>query len=234
MQTAIRFLLGVLLGMTLALATVRGEERYTPVVDKTLGSVVKITTRYMDITKDPKTQKLDFKVYSGLGSGVLISTTGHILTCQHVVDGHPLIIDVQLENSTHTHYQAIVLRRSFTRDLALLKLSTTTAFEPATLARQMPKVGDEVVAIGHPYGYDWSVTVGVISGLKREGLAINLLQTDAAINPGNSGGPLFNLNGEVVGINESIRLESNNMGFAISVEEIRNFMEAFRGLERVY
>jgi S1-C subfamily serine protease len=236
MQTISRFLLGLLIGITLALATVRfchAEQRYTPIVDKTIGSVVKITASYVDVVEDTTTKKMDLKFGSALGAGVIVSTTGHILTCQHVISGHPFLIDVQLQGNTTAHYQATVLRRSFNRDIALLKVSSTTAFQAAKLSPAMPRVGDEVVAIGHPHDYDWSVTAGIVSGLKREGLAINLLQTDAAINPGNSGGPLFNMDGQIVGLNESVYAGSNNLGFAVSVDEIRNFMEVFRGLDQV-
>lgn len=238
MKTVTRFLLGVLIGVTMSLAIIRSghaEQRYVPVVEKTIGSVVKITARYFVPITDPKTKKTVFMSGTSLGSGVIVSTNGHILTCEHIISGNPILIDVQLQTSTTTHISATVLRRSFERDIALLKLvNYSTATVPVKLAPEMPKIGEEVIGIGHPYGFDWSVTSGIVSGLNREGLAINLLQTDAAINPGNSGGPLFNLEGQVVGLNQSIMLKADNMGFAVSVREIRNFLEVFKGLEQVF
>lgn len=211
------------------------EQRYTPTVQKSMNSVVKITSKYIEAKRDPKTKKITFEMHQAVGSGVIISTNGHILTCEHVVSGSPFMIDVQLKTSTTTHLDATVLRRSFNRDIALLKLTNySTATIPVPLAKAMPRVGDEVIAIGHPLGFDWTATVGIISGLNREGLAVNLLQTDAPINFGNSGGPLFDLDGEVIGINESGLMLANSIGFAVSIDEIRKFLDVFKGLEQAY
>lgn len=208
------------------------EERYTPIVTQNIGTVVKIVTRYCDVVVDPKTKKKSIDFDAKLGAGVLISSRGHILTCEHVVHGSPFLIDVVLYGSTTTHHSAVVLRRNFERDVALLKLvDYSTRTVAAQIASLLPSIGDEVVAIGHPLGLDWSVTTGVVSGLHREGLAVNLTQTDAAINPGNSGGPLFNMSGQVIGLNESLIGDANNMGFAVSADEIWKFLEVFNGLE---
>lgn len=221
-----------LLALLIAAPTLAAE-RYTPVVEKTLPSVVKIMTVYGQVVPATKKTPEHVEFVYGIGAGVAISTNGHILTCEHVVSGHPFIIDVTMYGSTTTHHTATVLRRSFDRDLALLKIDTATVAVP--LAAEMPRVGDEVLSIGHPFDLEWSVMAGIVSGLRREGLAINLMQIDAQLNPGSSGGPVFNLDGAVVGINESLQSEAaGGIGFAVSVEEIRNFLNIFDGLEQAY
>lgn len=208
----------------------RAEEKFTPIVDKTIDSVVQIVSISFHQVGGKKPH---VEMGIGMGAGVLISTNGHILTCEHVVD-NAFLINVTLHGSTGSVHQATVIRRDFKRDIAVLKLvDYSTPTYSVRLAPQMPRVGDEVIAIGHPFDRDWSVTTGIISGLHREGLAINLIQTDAAINPGNSGGPLFNLNGEVVGLNQSVA-DANSIGFSVSVAEIREFLSIFRGLEQVF
>ncbi len=213
--------LALTLGAFALVVSLQAASRFTPIVNKTLDSVVLI--QGMSVSSNGVVQRWS-------GSGVLISDNGHILTCAHVVDGATMLI-ARLHTSSATARRLIVLRRDYARDLALVKLVNFSTPTPhVMLATEHPQVGDEVVAIGHPYGLDWSVTAGIVSGLHREGLAINLLQTDAAINPGNSGGPLFNMLGEVIGLNQSGIVGGNTTGFSVPLEEIRNFLSIFAGL----
>lgn len=201
------------------------ESRFSKVVDKTIASVVKIQTLSIQ----------DGVVQGALGSGVLIDSAGHILTCEHMVPPGSVLIYVSLYRSSSTLHLATVMRRDHARDLALIRLVNYSTPTPRVeLSRTPVVVGDEVVAIGMPFGLQWSVTTGIVSGLHREGLAVNLTQTDAAINPGNSGGPLFDLDGRIIGINQSGYMGANNLGFAVPVEEIRSFLSIFRGLEETF
>src|SRR5262249_15177601 len=122
---------------------------------------------------------------------------------------------------------AKVLSRDPENDLALLKIdhSRPLPVMPLGTAKDL-QVGETVVAIGNAYGYDHTVTVGVVSAVGRD-VTLNkevryrgLIQTDAAINPGNSGGPLINLNGELVGVNVAIRAGAQGIGFAIPVDSM--------------
>lgn len=214
--------IGVLLTLTLVAAC--GGNRFTQVVDKTIGSTVKIQVSGVQ----------GGALASWLGTGVIIDSAGHILTCEHVVPTRSVLIYVTLYRSRTVHL-ARVLRRDRKRDLALIQfVNYPLSTHAVELSRGPVSVGDEVVAIGMPYGLDWSVTTGVVSALHRTGLAVNLTQTDAAINPGNSGGPLFDMEGRIVGINESGYQGANNLGFAVSVEEIRGFLSVFKGLEETF
>jgi S1-C subfamily serine protease len=146
----------------------------------------------------------------GLGSGIVLDTDGHILTNDHVVNGSRT---VTVTFSDGTTAQATVVGTDAGNDIAIVKTDADKSeLHPAKLGDSSNvKVGNTVAAVGNPFGLDGSFTTGVISGLDRtlqsgnDGRPIrNLLQTDAAVNPGNSGGGLFNMNGEVIGINTAI------------------------------
>jgi len=172
------------------------------------------------------------------GTGVVLTTNGEILTNAHVVEG---ATEVRVRFAGETEpVTAQVLASDEGNDLALLKVSAS-GLTPATFAApDSVRVGDEVVAIGYALALDGgpSVTVGIVSALKRtivtESGALNsLIQTDAAISSGNSGGPLANMRGEVVGINTAVARggatsAANNIGFAISVEEVLTVVEQLR------
>ena len=156
-----------------------------------------------------------------LGSGFLISADGYILTNAHVVDAADKIT-VRLTDQRE--FKARVIGADRRTDVALIKIEATglpmiTQGDPSKL-----KVGEWVLAIGSPFGFDSSVTVGIVSGkgrsLQQENF-VPFIQTDVAINPGNSGGPLFNMKGEVVGINSQIYSRSGGymgLSFAIPID----------------
>lgn len=153
----------------------------------------------------------------GSGSGVIIDPEGHIITNNHVV-GDSTEIEVRLSDKTKLIAQ--VVGKDPDTDLAVLKV---TADRPLPSARfgdsATVRVGQWVLAVGNPFGLDRTVTLGVVSGIGRENVNLsryeNFIQTDASINPGNSGGPLFNLRGEVIGINTAIINFAQGIGFAI-------------------
>jgi serine protease Do len=153
----------------------------------------------------------------GSGSGVIIDSKGLVLTNNHVV-ADALTIRVRLDDGRTL--EAEILGRDPLTDLALLKVKGKAEKLPSVSLGDSGqlRVGDWVVAIGNPFGLAHSVTLGIISAKDRDisaGPYDQFLQTDAAINPGNSGGPLFNLKGEVVGINTAINAAANSIGFSV-------------------
>jgi serine protease Do len=154
-----------------------------------------------------------------LGSGFVISQDGFILTNNHVID-KATEIKVKLENGKE--YDAKVIGHDPKTDLALLQVALDEDFPtPAPLGdSDTIRVGDWVMAVGNPFGLGQTVTTGIISAKGRiigAGPYDDFLQTDAAINPGNSGGPLFNMKGEVIGINTAIIAQGQGIGFAIPI-----------------
>jgi serine protease DegQ len=167
---------------------------------------------------------------ANLGSGVIVSSEGYILTNQHVVDGADQIEIALADGRTTT---AKVIGVDPETDLAVLKVSLTN-LPTITLGRMdQTRVGDGVLAIGNPFGVGQTVTMGIVSALGRNHLGINtfenFIQTDAAINPGNSGGALVDVNGNLLGINTAIYSRSGGslgIGFAIPVSTARSVLES--------
>jgi serine protease Do len=155
----------------------------------------------------------------GAGSGVIISKDGYLLSNNHVVEGAK---EVTVTLADQKEYQAEVVGRDPKTDLAVLKINADRELPAAKLGdSESLKVGDWVVAIGNPFGLNHTVTSGIVSAKGRvigAGPYDDFIQTDASINPGNSGGPLFNMRGEVVGINTAIIPQGQGIGFAIPVD----------------
>lgn len=155
----------------------------------------------------------------GAGSGVIISKDGYILTNNHVVKGAK---EVTVTLADKNEYTAEIVGRDPKTDLAVLKISVKKDLPSAELGNsEALKVGDWVVAIGNPFGLNHTVTSGIVSAKGRvigAGPYDDFIQTDASINPGNSGGPLFNMKGEVIGINTAIIPQGQGIGFAIPVD----------------
>jgi serine protease Do len=159
---------------------------------------------------------------NGMGTGIVLDPRGYIVTNQHVVDDVSLL---RVRLADGTTLPARIIARDPENDLALIKINPPRPLPvmPLGTARDL-FVGETVVAIGNAYGYDHTVTVGVVSAVGRD-VTLNkevryksLIQTDAAINPGNSGGPLVNVYGELVGVNVAIRAGAQGIGFAIPVD----------------
>ena len=166
---------------------------------------------------------------SGLGSGVIVSPNGYILTNYHVIEGAD---DIQVSLNDSKTYKAKVVGSDPESDLAILQIKAEKL--PAITFGQMDslRVGDVVLAIGNPFGVGQTVTMGIVSALGRSHLGINtfenFIQTDAAINPGNSGGALVDSQGHLVGINTAIYSRTGGslgIGFAIPVSSARSIME---------
>ena len=166
-----------------------------------------------------------------LGSGFIISADGYIMTNAHVVDSADKIT-VRLTDKRE--FSAKVIGADKRTDVALLKIEATGLPKIAVGDPSRLKVGEWVVAIGSPFGFDNSVTAGIVSAKGRslpQDNFVPFIQTDVAINPGNSGGPLFNMNGEVVGINSQIYTRSGGsmgLSFAIPIDVATQVVEQLR------
>ena len=164
---------------------------------------------------------------SGSGSGLIVDSDGHIVTNNHVI-GDATEIEVRFSDKTKLIAQ--VIGKDPDTDLALLKVTADRPLPSAQFGdSSMVKVGQWVLAVGNPFGLDRTVTLGVVSGIGRENMNLsryeNFIQTDASINPGNSGGPLFNLRGEVIGINTAIINFAQGIGFAIPSNMAKHVIE---------
>jgi serine protease DegQ len=166
---------------------------------------------------------------AGLGSGVIVSANGYILTNNHVVDGADEI-EVVLNDSRSARAQ--VIGTDPDTDLAILKIELDRLPVIVLGDSDTAQVGDRVLAIGNPFGVGQTVTSGIVSALGRNQLGINtfenFIQTDAAINPGNSGGALVDTNGNLLGINTAIYSRSGGnmgIGFAIPVSTAKQVLE---------
>ena len=176
--------------------------------EKSISSVVTISSVNNKLLKNNR---------SGIGSGVIFSYDGYIVTNLHILSGQN--INVKLDNGKN--YLASIIGIDKNTDIAVLKISSSEELKPINFANSDSlKVGDRVLAIGNPYGIGISVSNGIISATGRDygNPYLQLIQTDAAINPGNSGGALINENGNLIGINSKIFSKTGayqGIGFAI-------------------
>ena len=166
---------------------------------------------------------------TSLGSGVIVSATGHVLTNFHVINGADEIV-VALHDGRQASAKVVGVDPD--SDLAVLKVELTGLQALRFLVDDMPRVGDVVLAIGNPFGVGQTITMGIVSALGRQGLGINtyenFIQTDAAINPGNSGGALIDSLGRLVGINTAIYSKTGGslgIGFAIPAVAAQKVLE---------
>lgn len=160
------------------------------------------------------------------GTGCIIDSSGIILTSSHVIKDCQ---NIEVTISTGQIYKAKVLSiMGENKDLALLKINPAKPLKTIKLGdSEKVKVGQKVLAIGNPFGFNGTLTTGIVSRIDYER---NKIQTDAAINPGSSGGPLLNTNGEVIGISQSIFNPDNNksnigIGFAVPINEAKNLIK---------
>jgi len=161
-----------------------------------------------------------------LGSGFIVDKEGYILTNNHVIEGAE---DIKIKLYNGRTFDAKVVGRDPKSDIALLKINPKGETLPVAKLGDSDKlkVGDWVIAIGNPFGLEHTVTAGIVSAKGRVigmGPYDDFIQTDASINPGNSGGPLFNLQGEVVGINTAIVAGGQGIGFAIPINMAKNLL----------
>jgi S1-C subfamily serine protease len=169
----------------------------------------------------------------GTGSGFIISSDGHLLTNAHVIEGTDTVTVTLNDGQTYT---GKVIGRDTVTDVAVVKIEAEN-LSTVTLGKSEDLVpGEWAIAIGNPFGLDNTVTVGIVSAIKRSSSEVGVpnkrvsfIQTDAAINPGNSGGPLLNAEGEVIGINTAIRADAQGLGFAIPIETAQRIAQQLIG-----
>lgn len=218
---------------------------YADAVAKVAPSVVSIkTTREVTVEMNPLLQDPFFRRFfgggenmpepepqeqQGLGSGVVVSEQGHVLTNNHVVNRVDTVT-VTLQDGRSA--EAKIIGTDPDTDLAVLQVDLKHLPVVPIGSTKDLRPGDLVLAIGNPYGFDQTVTAGIVSATERAGSEIgnlsNLIQTDAAINPGNSGGALIDLNGNLVGINTAIFSRSGGfqgIGFAIPIDQAKDIMQ---------
>jgi putative serine protease PepD len=219
----------------------------TPDTEAPAGSVEQVAAKVL-----PSVVKIDVSGAQGAGSGsgIILSSDGEILTNNHVVElaGDGGSISVSFNDGTTA--KAEILGTDPLTDTAVIKAQDVSGLTPATIGKSGDlKVGESVVAIGSPFGLDSTVTSGIVSALDRpvdvgsdgqgNSTTYPAIQTDAAINPGNSGGALVDLDGNVVGINSSIRTASSSqeeagsigLGFAIPMDEVMPIVDQMRNGE---
>jgi serine protease Do len=174
---------------------------------------------------------------NGMGTGVVIDPRGYVVTNFHVVEGVRRI-EVTLSSGRTT--AATLVSHDPRTDLAVIKIDSTETLPTITIGTSSDlMIGETVLALGNAYGYEHTVTRGIISALHRSVEVSrtqrydDLIQTDASINPGNSGGPLLNINGEVIGINVAVRAGAQGIGFAIPIDHVLAVVADLLSVERV-
>ncbi len=231
-------------------------ESFADLADKTLGAVVNVATT-QKVTTDQQAQDLEEMLRefldrregqepapprraTSLGSGFIIDPSGYVVTNNHVIENAD---EIKVVTHDNRELPAKIIGRDEKTDLALLKVESDTPLPSVNWGdSETLRIGDWVLAIGNPFGLGGTVTAGIVSARQRDinsGPYDDYIQTDASINRGNSGGPMFNMAGEVVGINTAIFSPSGGsigIGFAIPsnlakpiIDQIRDFGHAKRG-----
>jgi serine protease Do len=208
-----------------------------------ISSVKKVTVNRSPLFSDPFFR--DFfgdgvpreRVQQALGSGVIVSGDGYIVTSNHVVSGAD---EVEVHLSDERVFTARIIGNDPKSDVAVIKIEAKDLPVIKIGKSSNLRIGSYVLALGNPYGLAGTVTHGIISALGRSGLGIteyeNFIQTDAPINPGNSGGALVNMEGELIGINTAILSQSGGnigIGFAIPVDLVMDIVQSLRKYGRV-
>jgi serine protease Do len=179
----------------------------------------------------------ELKRVNGMGTGVVVDPRGYVVTNFHVVEG---VRRIEVTLASGRTVAATLVSHDPRTDLAVIKIDTG---EPLPVARIGTSsdlmIGETVLALGNAYGYEHTVTRGIISALHRNVEVTrtqkydDLIQTDASINPGNSGGPLLNIDGEVIGINVAVRAGAQGIGFAIPIDRVLDVVSQLLSVERI-
>ncbi len=198
-----------------------GHSRENPVVSAVKAAHNSIVT--IKVEKHGAYSKRDVS-----GTGVIVDARGYVLTNCHVVSGGENPVAILADGAT------VAVEIVFTdaaHDMAVVKLPAGAKYQEMSFAPASDlMVGEEVIAIGHPYGYTNTVSTGIVSALNREvamqsgDVLTNLIQTTASINPGNSGGPLMNINGELIGINSAMRSDAQGIAFALNADMVQQVL----------
>jgi serine protease Do len=221
-------------------ALLSAEDRQTPLTraaSRAIPSVGNIHTEKSANPRDNVFSSDKGRKINGMGTGVVVDERGYMLTNYHVVAD---VDTIRVEFADKSSYLARKINADKANDLALIKIDATKPLKviPHGTSSDL-MVCETVIAIGNPFGYEGTATVGYVSALGRDVEANetqfykNLIQTDAAINPGNSGGPLINVAGEVIGINVAIRAGANKIGFAIPIDDVRVILERLISIEQL-
>jgi serine protease Do len=241
-MTKLRIASGLCVALLLACCAVAGasDARETPLVravKRAKTSVVNIHSQKTATGESALFSSAKGRKVNGMGTGILIDPRGYIVTNHHVVLGVDSLRVTTCDGST---YQAQIVSFDRKYDLAIIKIDASQPLEVMPLGTSSDlMLGETVIAVGNAYGYEHTVTSGIISALSRdvevneEQSYENLIQTDASINPGNSGGPLLNLDGEVVGINVAIRAGAQRIGFAIPIDDARQIIARLLSIEQL-
>ncbi len=174
---------------------------------------------------------------NGMGTGVVVDERGYILTNHHVVEGVKKIEVTMADKTTHV---ARLISSDPVTDLAIIKLNLPDKLPVISIGSSADlMIGEPVIAMGNAFGYEHTVTRGIISALHR-GVQVSdaqsyedLIQTDASINPGNSGGPLMNIDGQMIGINVAVRAGAQGIGFAIPVDKAMAIAADLMSIQRL-
>jgi serine protease Do len=174
---------------------------------------------------------------NGMGTGIVIDERGYIITNYHVIDG---VTKIEVTLADNSSYVAQLVSTDPKNDLAIVKVDVPRKLPVITIGTSSDlMVGETVIALGNAYGYEHTVTRGIVSALHRNVQISDtqtyddLIQTDASINPGNSGGPLLNIDGEMIGINVAVRAGAQGIGFTIPIDKAMSVAAKLMSVERV-
>jgi len=214
------------LGVVLMSSAIGSENRYTPIVRAVEGakaSVVNIRGEKTVGLGAEASQTETTRRVNGMGSGVIIDPRGYVVTNLHVVDG---VEDIRVTCWGGKQYIARLVARDVQTDLAVIRIMDDEPLPVVNIGTSSDiMVGEPCIAVGNAYGYEHTVTRGIISAIHRPVQVSDaqfyddLIQTDASINPGNSGGPLLNIDGEMIGVNVAVRAGAQGIGFAIPIDK---------------
>jgi serine protease Do len=228
---------------SLSALVVHGSElRHTAVVkaiEKNRAGIVNIHGQKTIVASadDPGERGDGTRRVNGMGTGVILDPRGYIVTNFHVVDG---VKNIQVTLANEKNYIAQIISSDPKTDLAIIKITVPeplSTIEIGTSSDLM--IGEPVIAVGNAYGYEHTVTRGIVSALHRSVQVSevqdyqDLIQTDASINPGNSGGPLLNIDGQMIGINVAVRAGAQGIGFAIPADRVMQVAANLMSIQRL-
>ncbi len=234
------FGVALMLACVAAPAVAKSNLRETPLVKaikRCKASVVNIHSEKTTYNNDSLFSNSRGRKVNGMGTGIVVDERGYIVTNHHVVHGVDSLRVTLVDGST---YRASVVSYDSRHDLAVIKINTSKKLPVMPLGTSSDlMLGEDVFAVGNAFGYEHTVTKGIVSALHRD-VEVNekqsyenLIQTDASINPGNSGGPLLNVNGEVIGVNVAIRAGAQRIGFAIPIDDARKIVASLLNVEQL-
>jgi len=237
--TCARLLVFACLVNTWAAQAASASERMTPIVravQSARPAVVNIQGQ-KSISENADGTPTTTRQVNGMGTGIVIDPRGYILTNHHVVDG---VRRINVTLKSGQTYIARVIARDKQTDLAVIHIKPSQPLPMIDIGTSSDLMaGETVIAVGNAYGYENTVTTGIISALHRNVQVndtqqyLDLIQTDASINPGNSGGPLLNIDGEMIGVNVAVRAGAQGIGFAIPVDKALEIATQMMSIERI-